>query len=693
MGMIISILRWYSAVCFHTSVGFLLVYLIWWAMRRPLLVNKQRRSALFVLFMRNKKINYLIKMKRLKLLVVLLCLWQWGIPLAAQSVTITKELEVTPLASAIAMFKNQFGKWEKPDLDDTFPYAVIRMRLEGNEIEVKKAKERLTLYMGQLTTIVDRYVESSNEILFLVPARRPSIYIDCGDGCEQVLLIENQQLRSNGVYYCKVHFQQSKEVVALEEEIAVLKQRLELLESVDATKKETQEDVSNNLQFNVNGISFTMVKVNGGKVNGGEVNGGEVNLFPGQKIDPVVLSEHFPDYFIGQTEVTQELWNAVMGYNNSEFPYSLQQPMETINYYEVITFIYRLCQLTGENFDIPSRAEWIHAALEGTTQNYLYSGSNDLYSVGWCRVNAISSRPVKTRTPNNLGIYDMTGNVAELCYDNNRYYALGGSWKSTMDECQVLADQKSIKPNEASSSIGLRLVLHPKQSQKNDNLHIRHLGDSSCVFQIGEVSFNLRYVEEGTFMMGSSKDRSAQPLHEVTLSNYYIGETEVTEQLWYTIMERNPPKAPFPLPKLEINYYDCLRFIIRLNAVTGKCFRLPTEAEWEYAARGGKKNKDYKYAGSNILDNVAWYYNNSFNKTHPVKLKQANELGIYDMIGNAWEWCQDDSPLHEKKHVIRGGSFLSSNPSCTTRSSRSPELANCDIGFRLVLSIDDEFDE
>ena len=287
-------------------------------------------------------------MNKTRLLVTLMCIWMGLLPLAAQSVTITKELELNPYASAVVMFKNQFGKWEKPDLNDTFPYAVIRMRLEGNETEVRKAKERLTLYMGQLTAVVDRYTENSNEILFLVPARRPSIYIDCGDGCEQVLLIENQQLRSNGVYYCTVHYQQSKEVIALEEEIALLKQRLEQLESGATQKEETPKEESHNLQFSVNGVSFTMVKV----------NGGVVPSLPNQESDSVVL----PDYYIGQTEVTQELWNAVMGYNPSEFHYTPQHPIETINWYEALEFICRLNQFTGETFDFPTQAEWTFAA-------------------------------------------------------------------------------------------------------------------------------------------------------------------------------------------------------------------------------------------------------------------------------------------------------------------------------------------
>ena len=138
----------------------------------------------------------------------------FGLSTFAQTLTVTKEFTLVPNSSVLAMYKNQFGKWEKPDLDDTFPYAVIRMRLEGNAREVTMAKQRLTLYLGTQTAVVDRYAQNSNELLFLIPARRPTIYIDCGDGCDKVLLMENQQLQSNRVYDGVVHFVPEEEYVA-----------------------------------------------------------------------------------------------------------------------------------------------------------------------------------------------------------------------------------------------------------------------------------------------------------------------------------------------------------------------------------------------------------------------------------------------------------------------------------------------
>ena len=238
-------------------------------------------------------------------------------------------------------------------------------------------------------------------------------------------------------------------------------------------------------------------------------------------------------------------------------------------------------------------------------------------------------------------------------------------------------------------------------------------GDDTPKFQnqtitVDGVSFKMIAVEGGTFQMGSPEsdaeaDDDEKPQHEVTLSNYYIGETEVTQELWEAVMGSNPSKFKgSKLPVEQVSWDYCQAFINKLNEKTGKTFRLPTEAEWEYAARGGKKSKGYTYSGSNTLDDVAWYSDNSGKTTHEVGTKQANELGIYDMSGNVWEWCQDwygetyyenspsTDPLgpdSDSYRVLRGGSWWDDARDCrvANRGRNLPSYRYSLIGFRLAL--------
>ena len=198
------------------------------------------------------------------------------------------------------------------------------------------------------------------------------------------------------------------------------------------------------------------------------------------------------------------------------------------------------------------------------------------------------------------------------------------------------------------------------------------------IFTLKGVEFKMLRVQGGTFQMGgtseqgSDADDNEYPVHSVTLSDYYIGQTQVTQELWEVVMGSNPSyfEGDNQCPVENVSWNDCQEFIKKLNRLTGKNFRLPTEAEWEYAARGGNKSKGYKYSGSNDADAVAWYDKNIGGKTYPVATKQANELGLYDMSGNVWECCQDcygDYTSHSQSNpkgantgssrVLRGGSW------------------------------------
>lgn len=222
------------------------------------------------------------------------------------------------------------------------------------------------------------------------------------------------------------------------------------------------------------------------------------------------------------------------------------------------------------------------------------------------------------------------------------------------------------------------------------------------------INIEMIKVEAGTFMMGATKEvkepyKIELPAHEVLLTeDYYIGKYEVTQALWNVVMDsKYSTNDGDLLPKNYVSWNDCQEFIEKLNKITGLKFRLPTEAEWEYAARGGKKSKRYLYSGSNNVLDVAWYDGNSSNKRHPVGTKQANELGIFDMGGNVSEWCQDlwgqyqnDSQINPlgssagTKHVLRGGNYFFDIRICylSYRMFAESNYKDAFGGFRLALS-------
>jgi len=240
------------------------------------------------------------------------------------------------------------------------------------------------------------------------------------------------------------------------------------------------------------------------------------------------------------------------------------------------------------------------------------------------------------------------------------------------------------------------------------------------LFTVNGVTFKMVAVEGGTFTMGVDSAIVAEgfanldemPAHEVTLSPYSIGQTEVTQELWNAVMEVNPSgftsDDTLQRPVEQVSWEDCQEFIARLNELTGENFRLPTEAEWEFAARGGIEATETQYAGSDDLNEVAWYFNNSYAVgsdsedygTHAVATKQANELGLFDMSGNVSEWCSDwyapygtesqtdpAGPETGMRRVTRGGSWFSfeGENRVTARSYEAPRTRNYSLGLRLAL--------
>ena len=252
-------------------------------------------------------------------------------------------------------------------------------------------------------------------------------------------------------------------------------------------------------------------------------------------------------------------------------------------------------------------------------------------------------------------------------------------------------------------------VLSEREHLKGENICFK-VEAGNQLFTVNGVSFEMIAVEGGTFTMGATAEQGrdflklfklSKPTHQVTLSSYSIGKTEVTQELWEAVMGSNPSNFKGSnLPVEPVSWEDCQTFIRKLNALTGKNFRLPTEAEWEFAARGGNKSRGFKYSGSKKIDNVAWYKDNSSSTTHPVATKAPNELGIYDMTGNVWEWCNDwygdytrasqtnpTGPNSGSYRVNRGGSCETNAEICSVscRIYNTPTNRFNDVGLRLAL--------
>ncbi len=227
---------------------------------------------------------------------------------------------------------------------------------------------------------------------------------------------------------------------------------------------------------------------------------------------------------------------------------------------------------------------------------------------------------------------------------------------------------------------------------------------SRITFTVKGISFDMVLVEGGTFLMGNDHWSEEKPVHTESVDTFYLGTTVVTQALWEAVMGCIPtiPDEYFigsDMPVIRVSWYDCMNFIERLNSITGRKFRLPTEAEWEYAAGGGLHSHGYIYSGSDDIDSVAWHFGNtSGDWLQRVALKHPNELGIYDMSGNVMEWTSDiwspnySSPRNGGRsgmeRVVRGGGFSSGIPFCriTTRTSYPPDISLCTNGLRLALT-------
>jgi PKD repeat protein len=272
------------------------------------------------------------------------------------------------------------------------------------------------------------------------------------------------------------------------------------------------------------------------------------------------------------------------------------------------------------------------------------------------------------------------------------------SWLWTFGDGTTSTQQN---PSKTYNSVGNYTVTLKTANSFGDNSKTMSIAVTESGTPISSP-IDMVFVQGSTFQMGSNTSwDSERPAHSVTLSNYYIGKTEVTQKQWREVMGNNPSYLRGDdLPVEHVRWDDVQTFITKLNQQTGKNYRLPTEAEWEFAALGGNNSKGYTYAGSNSLGDVAWYKGNMANKTHQVGTKAANELGLFDMSGNVYEWCADwygtyssaaqtnpTGPVSGSRRVHRGGYWDSDANNCrvTNRGNSAPgDLWY--MGFRLAHS-------
>ena len=537
--------------------------------------------------------------------------------------------------------------------------------------------------------------------------------------------------------------------------------------------------------------SFTMGATNEQLAN----NGDGYSVFWSPATQQVTLSS----YKICRFEVTQQLWQDVMGSNPSNFTGNLQRPVWQVSWDSCQIFIDSLNKKTGKNYRLPTEAEWEYAARGGvnSTYSYIYSGGNTLNDVAWNSNNSNSqTQTVGNKQANALGLYDMSGNVWEWCsdwygnYSNSavtnpqgpssgtyRVYR-GGSWyydgkyyrvsyrdgnypnmpyngglrlaitnqytlTTTISHGSITPTQKM---NEGSQ---LKITYTADSGYKISAVYvnnIKQIGDSvidftnskgyilvtadsnktitvitairypvvSAGLNLANLDSNMVPIPAGSFTIGCTNEQGVcnaneMPTHQVTLSNYKICRFEVTQQLWQDVMGSNPSYfngvtfgTNLQRPVEQVSWNDCQKFIDSLNKKTGKNYRLPTEAEWEYAARGGANSTySYIYSGGNTLNDVAWNINNSSSQTQTVGTKQANALGLYDMTGNVWEWCNDwygnysnsavtnpQGAVSASYRVFRGGSWNSNgdNNRVSYRNGDIPSSSGYNIGLRLVIT-------
>ncbi|MDO5308866.1 MAG: SUMF1/EgtB/PvdO family nonheme iron enzyme [Planctomycetia bacterium] len=451
-------------------------------------------------------------------------------------------------------------------------------------------------------------------------------------------------------------------------------------------------------------------------------------------------------FWIAETETTQELWLAVMGYNLSEFKDSEQLPVETVSWHDCQDFVQKLNSShsnalpSGYKYAMPTEAQWEYACRAGTSTPFNFGSvlngdkancrGDAPYGTSTTGTNLEKTTPVKSYAPNAWGLFDMHGNVLEWCADwfDSDYYASssatqdptgassgeyrvlrGGSWYYDAKDSRSACRYRSLPDNQINN-IGFRLVLVRVDSYQQQTLIASgsKAGELKTLMIAG-VDVNFHWAPAGAFMMGSPEDEEDrysawEKQCEVMLTQgFWIAETETTQELWQTVMGNNPSrfKGSDQLPVEMVSWEDCQEFIEKLNVSygselpSGYKYALPTEAQWEYACRAGTTtpfNFGSTLNGDKANCDGNYPYGTSTKgadkeKTTLVKSYEPNNWGLYDMHGNVEEWCAWFGEHYYDPRVLRGGSWNKRAKSCRSAYAMilSPDLRYDDCGFRIVL--------
>jgi len=455
--------------------------------------------------------------------------------------------------------------------------------------------------------------------------------------------------------------------------------------------------VDYDMSYSVGDVSFDMVKVPAGNFTMGISADNRRKVTRGIA-QPVALD----GYVISSEPVSQALWTEVMGKNPSQAQ-DPAAPVEMVSWVDIQKFISKLGKITGKTFYLPTEAQWERA-------HKIY-GDNGFTAVAeWC-----------------LDSYD---EVPEGATKDDYFVPMSlmvnpsGPKEISVKVVRTTLERMGVDSHTRRTKVGFRLaqptedvlteaIMGPLDSAKVYREKIDGSRGKPEFFTVNGVTFKMVVVQGGKFSMGFNNTDNPYlnfkvpdnevNAHEVELDDFELGETEVTVGLWNAVMGSVPYLNDISEPDKplgNVSWYDCQTFLRKLNELTGRTFRLPTEAEWEYAARGGKLSRHYGFSGSNDYKSVMWFLDNADSKTRNVKTLRPNELGLYDMSGNVWEWCYDRAAEYTKDpqvnpcgaesggtRILRGGSCASRWDACriSNRSYMPGKNFKGTFGLRLAL--------